>query len=172
MTGQPDDPEGTRPAQGAQARRRGRRNILDSGMSLGGWVVIAASVGICAAIYLAQRNASADEAAFWSLRGPPCPTLDAASYQRAWGTAQVTRYDGASFEYRVGHMMCTRRPGEQGTGGPYPVCQFTGPVFLGVETGGHRAYFAPPSRSAARVAILNGQAHCVLIPRFKMNAHL
>jgi hypothetical protein len=167
----PDDPEGTRPARVARVRRRGRRNILDSGMSLGGWIVIAASLGICAAIYLAQKNASADEAAFWSLRGPPCPTLDQASYQRAWGTAQVTRYGGASFEYRVGHMMCTRRPGEQGTGGPYPVCQFTGPVFLGVETGGRRAYFAPPSRHAARVAIQNGQARCVLIPGFKMNAH-
>jgi hypothetical protein len=152
------------------ARQRGGRNILDSGMSLGGWVVIAASVGICAAIYLAQKNASADEAAFWSLRGPPCPPLDQTRYQRAWGTAQVTRYEGASFEYRVGHMMCTRRPGEPGSGVPYPVCQFTGPVFLGVETGGRRSYFAPPSRYAARVAILNGQARCVLIPRFKMNA--
>ena len=163
-------PQATPPALNPQPRRRGR-NILDSGMSLGGWVVIAASIGICAAIYLAQKSASADEAAFWSLRGPPCPSLDPASYQRAWGTPQVTRYDGASFEYRVGHMMCTRRPGEQGTGGPYPVCQFTGPVFLSVETGGRRSYFAPPARYAARVAILNGQARCVLIPRFKMNAH-
>jgi hypothetical protein len=171
MMGRLGDPKGTRSAQNAEPRRRGRRNIVDSGMSVGGWVVIAASVGLCAAIYLAQKDASADEAAFWSLRGPPCPVLDQASYQRAWGTAQVTRYDGARFEYRVGHMMCTQRPDEHGAGGSHPVCQFTGPVFLGVETGGDRYYFAPPSRYAARVAILDGHAHCVLIPRFKMNAH-
>jgi hypothetical protein len=164
------DPKGPLSSQSAEAGRRGRRNILDSGMSLGGWVVIAASLGLCAAFYLAQKDASTDEATFWSLRGPPCPSLDQASYQRAWGTAQVTRYDGASFEYRVGHMMCTRRPDEHGAG-LHPVCQFTGPVFLGVETGGERHYFAPPSRYAARVAILDGQPRCVLIPRFKMDAH-
>lgn len=149
--------------------RRKRRNILDGGMSLGGWIVIASSLGICAAIYLAQRSASADEAALWSLRGPPCPVMSPSAYQQAWGKAQVTRYGEASFEYRVGHMMCTRRSNPPGNGPTHPVCQFTGPVFLGVESGGSRYYFAPPSRYAARVAILDGEARCVLIPRFKMN---
>jgi hypothetical protein len=139
-------------------------------MSLGGWVVIAASIGLCTAIYLTQKTASTDEAEFWSLRGPPCPLLDQASYQRAWGTAQVTQYGGSRFEYRVGHMMCTQRPDEHGRGS-HSVCQFTGPVFLGVETGPSGSYFAPPSGSAARVAVVGDKAFCVLIPRFKMNAH-
>lgn len=140
-------------------------------MNLAGVVVIAVSLGICAYIYLAQKNASADEAAFWSLRGPPCPTMDLAAYERAWGEAQVTRYAGASFEYRVGHMMCTRRPVEGQDGALYPVCQFTGPVFLGVTTARGRYFFNPPYTHAARVGVVDGEARCVLVPRFKMDAH-
>ncbi|MBO9560159.1 MAG: hypothetical protein J7515_16445 [Caulobacter sp.] len=37
------------------------RSLLDGGMRLGGWVVMAASLSLCAFIYLAQRNASAVE---------------------------------------------------------------------------------------------------------------
>jgi hypothetical protein len=143
-------------------------------MSLGGWVVIAASMSICAFIYLAQKDASAGEAAFWSLEGPPCPTMDKSAYDQAWGTAQVTRYDGVSFEYRVGHMMCTRRSDadqDQSGSASYPVCQFTGPVFLGVAAGRRHDYFAPPASRSARVGVINGKARCVLIPHFKMNAH-
>ena len=142
-------------------------------MRLGGWIVIAASMAICAAIYLAQKAASTEEAKFWSLEGPPCPVMDPSSYSNAWGVAQVTSYGGAAFEYRVGHMMCTRRPdeGRPRSNRQNPVCQFTGPVFLGVDTERGRSYFAPPSRYAARVGVINGQARCVLIPRFKMNAH-
>lgn len=149
------------------------RNILDAGMTLAGAVVIVASLGLCAFIYLSQKSASAVEAAFWSLQGQPCPTLDQAAYDRAWGTPQVTPYGGASFEYRVGHMMCTRRPGEGRDDGEarHPVCQFTGPVFLGVTTARGRYFFAPPNMSAARVGIIDGEARCVLIPRFRMNAH-
>lgn len=159
--------------QASSARRAGvkPRNILDAGMNLAGMVVIAASLGLCAFIYLAQKNASAVEAAFWSLEGPPCPTMTQAAYDRAWGTPQVTRYDGASFEYRVGHMMCTRRPSEGRDGALYPVCQFTGPVFLGVTTARGRYAFQPPYTHAARVGIIDGEARCVLIPRFKMTAH-
>jgi hypothetical protein len=142
-------------------------------MNLAGAVVIVASLGLCAFIYLSQKSASAVEAAFWSLQGQPCPTMDQAAYERAWGTPQVTPYGGASFEYRVGHMMCTQRPGEgrDDGGARHPVCQFTGPVFLGVTTVRGRYFFEPPNMNAARVGIIDGEARCVLIPRFRMNAH-
>jgi hypothetical protein len=136
-------------------------------------VVIAASLGLCACLYLAQRRASAAEDAFWALRGPPCPTMAASAYDRAWGTAQVTRYGGADFEYRVGHMMCTRRrdPNLAGGGPLRTVCQFTGPVFLSVATARGRSYFEAPHMHAVRVAVVDGQARCVLIPPFRMSDH-
>ena len=142
-------------------------------MNLAGGVVIVASLGICAFIYFAQKNASAVEAEFWSLQGPPCPAMTPAAYDQAWGKPQVTRYGGAGFEYRVGHMMCTQRRDERqdGEAGLHPVCQFTGPVFLGVTTARGRYFFEPPNMNAARVGIVNGEARCVLIPGFKMNAH-
>lgn len=164
------DTRDARSAAGVRAGRRGPRSILDGGMSLGGWVVIAVSLGLCAFIYLSQKDASSVEAAFWSLEGPPCPTMAPSAYERAWGEPQVTRYGGAAFEYRVGHMMCTLRP-DEGEDASHPVCQFTGPVFLGVTTRRGRSYFAPPYTHAARVGVIDGQARCVLIPRFKMNAH-
>jgi hypothetical protein len=142
-------------------------------MNLAGAVVIVASLGICAFIYLAQKTASAVEAEFWSLQGQPCPVMAQAAYEGAWGKPQVTPYGGASFEYRVGHMMCTQRRDERqdGEASLHPVCQFTGPVFLGVTTARGRYFFEPPYTHAARVGIVNGEARCVLIPRFKMNAH-
>ena len=142
-------------------------------MSLAGWSVIAASLAICAGIYLAQRNATTVEIDFWSLRGQPCPTLDQTAYDQAWGTAQVTPYGGSRFEYRVGHMMCAQRPGEPGADDAalHPVCQFTGPAFLGVTTPRGRYYFAPPNSQAARVGIIDGEARCVLIPHFGMADH-
>ncbi|MBO9560160.1 MAG: hypothetical protein J7515_16450 [Caulobacter sp.] len=95
--------------------------------------------------------------------------MEQAAYDQAWGSPQVTRYADASFEYRVGHMMCTERSGVGAEKPLHTVCQFTGPVFLGVTTPRGRYVFQPPRSSAARVGVIDGEARCVLIPRFKMN---
>jgi hypothetical protein len=64
-------------------------------------------------------------------------------------------------------MMCVHRPDARGWG-EHPVCQFTGPVLLGVKAPGIQAYFAPPAMKAVRVAVIEGQARCVLIAPFQM----
>jgi hypothetical protein len=145
--------------------------ILNTGLRLGMIGVSALALAAVAYVHAVQRKADAAEAAFWSLDGQPCPTIDKAAYAHAPGKAKVTAFEGASFEYRVGHMMCTLRPHKGLAGGDYPVCQFTGPVLLGVKTAQTQAYFAPASVQAARVAILDGQPRCVLVHRFRMSDH-
>jgi hypothetical protein len=123
-------------------------------------------------VYSAQKKTDATEAAFWSMGGAACPTMDKATYDQAPGTPKVTAFQDIRFEYRVGHMMCTHRPAERGQGGgDHPVCQFTGPVLLGVKATGTQAYFAPAGMSAVRVAVVDGTARCVLIDHFEMKDH-
>ena len=145
--------------------------ILDTGLRLGLIGVGVLALAVLAYVHAVQRKADAAEAAFWSLDGPPCPTLAKAAYEQAPGKAKVTAFEGASFEYRVGHMMCTLRPHQGLLGGDYPVCQFTGPALLAVKTAQSQAYFAPASAQAVRVAILDGQTRCVLAHRFRMSDH-
>ena len=144
--------------------------IIGWGQRLGVLGVAVVALAVVHYVYSDQRKAAAAEAAFWSLDGPACPTVDAATYARSGGEPKVTAYDGVSFEYRVGHMMCTLRPDTHG-GDEHAVCQFTGPVLLGVKTPTTAAYFAPTGMSAVRAAVIDGKARCVLIHGFKMKDH-
>jgi hypothetical protein len=141
--------------------------IIGLGQKLGAACVFLLGLAAAVHFYGVQRQASAAETAAWSLDGPPCPTVTAATYSTAPGAPKVTTFEDASFEYRVGHMMCIHRPDARGWG-EHPVCQFTGPVLLGVKAPGIQAYFAPPSMKAVRVAVIEGQARCVLIAPFQM----
>ncbi|SFK08363.1 hypothetical protein [Caulobacter sp. UNC279MFTsu5.1] len=141
--------------------------ILGLGQALGAACVAVLGLAAAAHVYSSQKQASAAEAAAWSLDGPPCPTVGPADYAAGSGKAKVTAFDDARFEYRVGHMMCIHRPDARG-GGEHPVCQFTGPVLLAVRTPQAQAFFAPPSMRAVRVAVVDGQPRCVLIPPFQM----
>ncbi|KQY35130.1 hypothetical protein ASD38_00725 [Caulobacter sp. Root487D2Y] len=142
--------------------------IFGRGQMLGAAFVVLLGLAAFTHIYVTQRQGDDAEAAAWSLDGPPCPTVDAATYVAAPGVAKVTTFEDASFEYRVGHMMCVHRPDAKGWG-EHPVCQFTGPVLLAVKTPGTQAYFAPPLMSAVRVGVVDGKARCVLIPPFQMS---
>ena len=144
--------------------------IIGSGLRLGLLGVGMVALAIGAFVYDHQRKADAAEAAFWSMEGPACPTLDQAAYVAAPGKAKVTVFQDIRFEYRVGHMMCIRRPNER-SGGDHPVCQFTGPDALGVKMAGAAAYFAPAGGRAARVAVEDGTVRCVVIKRFEMKDH-
>lgn len=144
--------------------------IIASGLRLGLLGVGGLALAVVVFVHDHQRKADAAEAAFWTMDGPACPTLDKAAYAAAPGEAKVTVFQDIRFEYRVGHMMCIRRPNERG-GGDHPVCQFTGPDALGVKAAGAQAYFAPGRGRAARVAVVDGAAHCVVIKRFEMKDH-
>ena len=141
--------------------------ILGLGQTLGAACVVVLGLAALANVYSTQRQASAAEAAAGSLVGPPCPTVAPATYAAGPGVAKVTTFEDASFEYRVGHMMCVHRPDARGWG-EHPVCQFTGPRLLAVKAPGIQAYFAPPSMRAVRVAVIDGKASCVLIAPFRM----
>jgi hypothetical protein len=142
--------------------------IFGRGQLLGAAGVVLLGLAAAAHVYVTQRQDSDAEAAAWSLDGPPCPVVESAAYAAASGTPKVTTFEDASFEYRVGHMMCVHRPDARGWG-EHPVCQFTGPVLLAVKAPGTQAYFAPPLMSAVRVAVIDGKASCVLIPPFRMS---
>jgi hypothetical protein len=142
-------------------------NIIGLGQKLGALGVAVLAVVMGVNVYTVQKKADDAVAAAWSLDGPPCPTVDAATYAGFWGKPQVTAYDDVKFGYRVGHMVCTHRPDAKG-GGEHGVCDFTGPVMLGVTSPTATAYFAPTGMSAVRAGVVDGQARCVLIAPFRM----
>jgi hypothetical protein len=141
--------------------------IIGWGQRLGALGVGVLAVVLCINVYTVQKKADAAVAASWSLDGTPCPTVDAATYAGSWGKPQVTAFGDVKFGYRVGHMVCTHRPNAKG-GGEHGVCDFTGPVMLGVTSPTSTAYFAPTGMSAVRASVVDGQARCVLIPPFRM----
>jgi hypothetical protein len=144
--------------------------IIGSGLRFGMLGVGVVALAIGAYVHDQQRQADTAEAAFWSLDGPACPTLDKAAYDAGPGQAKGTIFQDIRFEYRVGHMMCVRRPNERG-GGDHPVCQFTGPDLLGVKAPGAEGYFALSGARAARVAVEDGAVRCVVIKGFAMRDH-
>ncbi len=116
-----------------------------------------------------QELADRQEAARWSMDGPPCEVISEAAYDAAPLSVSETRFYGMKFERRVGHVMCTRVLVD-GQKDKQPVCQFTGPVFLRAETAGQAAYFAPGPGKAARVALVDGRLRCAVVPKFRMFA--
>jgi hypothetical protein len=144
-----------------------KRRIL----ALATWLVTATLVCL-PGIWLVindQTQAAADEAAFWSLTGPPCPPLAKDRFHRSSRPPHRTVFDGVLFERRAGHMMCTRRPyPHRATDERFPTCRFTSPDYLGVVAGGQERYYDLTGGRSARVGVLDGHIRCVLTSRFRM----
>lgn len=136
--------------------------------------VAAGFIGVVAVVagstpnFLRQRAAAIDEARAWTIVGPPCPQLPMTETVRQPTAIKSFGYAGSGFAYAYGHVACAQIHADGGRSWVrgYPVCQFTSPGVLIVESGGTRTLFAPGLGRRATVSVEDGAPRCVLASRF------
>ena len=117
---------------------------------------------------LRQRAAAIAEAKAWTIEGPPCPRLPLAETARQPVATKTFGYAGAGFAYAYGHVACAQIHADGGKSlfRGYPVCQFTSPGVVVVDTARGRTLFAPGLGERATVMLEDGAAQCVMASRF------
>jgi hypothetical protein len=126
-----------------------------------GWVAAAAVAVIVPASVvpgvLSQRDRDLRAYRSWRLTGTPCAAAAAPDRPR-----KTFVLGEASFSYQYGHLTCTRLQADGGRGArSFPVCQFTSPGTVRVESGGVAATFTPGPGRPATVHLIDGEARCV-----------
>jgi hypothetical protein len=128
----------------------------------------ALAIGIGAASRLRHGPDEAADAQFYTVTGPPCPTLTAAAYGA--GAIKVGprfEYGDVTFGRAYGYVSCGWLPGGLLGLTPHPVCEFTNPGVMEVQTPTGPTYFAPGLGQPATVAVTDGQPRCVLGSHFR-----
>ncbi len=136
--------------------------------------VAAAVIGIGLAIgmtgydVLKGRTAAIAEARAWTISGPPCPQLPIREIARQPVAGKSFGYAGAGFAYAYGHVACAQIHADGGKSlfRGYPVCQFTSPGVVIVDTGDVTTLFVPGLGQRATVSAPDGKARCVMAARF------
>jgi len=118
--------------------------------------------------FMRQRAAAIAEAKAWTIDGAPCPRLPMAETVRQPTATKTFGYAGAGFAYAYGHVACAQIHADGGRSlfRGYPVCQFTSPGVLIVDTSRGRTLFAPGLGKRATVTVEDGAAQCVMASRF------
>jgi len=117
--------------------------------------------------YLHIRSERIADATAWTIEGPPCPAISEAELMADLGAGlQSFTYGDATFFRRAGDVECAPVYYEGGRGDAfYPVCQFTRPGDLRVQTArGEWRFRVSPGRPAT-VSTPHGEARCVLAIR-------
>lgn len=118
--------------------------------------------------FMRQRAADIAEAKAWDVKGPPCPQRPFSEAARYPAATKAFGYAGASFAYAYGHVACAQIHADGGRSllRGYPVCQFTSPGVVAVDTAGITTLFAPGLGERATVRVQHGEARCVMASRF------
>jgi hypothetical protein len=140
------------------------------------WVILGGVIAVAAAGYAAidaagdrlqVGDSEAKAAAYWTVKGPPCPGASKDEIAQA-GIRLVKgfAFAGTTFQRGYGDVACREfhTQVKEAVGGDL-VCQFTGPSALQVTTDRGEAYFLLGGRKAT-VAIRNGAARCVTDSHF------
>ena len=136
--------------------------------AIAGLIGVVAVVAGSAPNFLRQRAAAVAEAKAWTITGPPCPQLPISETVRQPTAIKSFGYAGSGFAYAYGHVACAQIHADGGRAWVrgYPVCQFTSPGVLIVETGANRTLFAPGLGERATVSVQDGAPRCVMASRF------
>lgn len=154
------------------AKARRRRLTLGQKVTMAFAVVafLAFAAWLYGGSYLRQRDFAFARAAEADVQGPPCPQLtDAEFAARPLSAPKATNYEGVIFARQFGHMDCSGLRYGAGWGTEtYPVCQFTSPNALSVQTDKGKWFFAPGLGQPATVAVPHGEARCVMGSNFRL----
>jgi hypothetical protein len=116
-----------------------------------------------------DRAAAIAEAKAWTIDGPPCPQLSPVEAARwLYQPTKSFDYAGANIGYVFGHVACAQIHDDGGAAlvRGHPVCQFTSPAVVAVETGRGKAFFTPGLGQRTTVSVQNGVARCVMDSRY------
>jgi hypothetical protein len=144
--------------------RRRPRNLFIPVMIVTIVAAVAIVVGWGVWDLIQSRRASIAEARTWTVAGPPCPLLSPdAPPDPTLQALQTSHFHRVTFVRAHGDMECSDVADDGGRGmADYPVCQFSHPGMLKVDTGhGVVAYDLPPLRPAT-VAVRHGKPSCVV----------
>lgn len=133
-----------------------------------GLVGVVVAVASTAPSVLRQRAAAIAEAKAWAIDGPPCPNPPISETARQPTAIKSFGYAGSGFAYAYGHVACAEIHADEGRSmmRGYPVCQFTSPGVVIVETGKTRTLFAPGLGARATVSVQDGAPRCVMAGKF------
>jgi hypothetical protein len=133
-----------------------------------GIVALGLTAALIAPTLLRTRNAAVAEAQAWTIPGPPCPQLPLTEAARQPAAQKSFGYAGSGFAYAYGHVACAQIHADGGRSLVLgnPVCQFTSPGVVMVDTGRTRTLFAPGLGSRATVSVQDGAPRCVMAGRF------
>lgn len=153
---------------GSRARGAARAPLVIFGAAL---ALAAAIVGAVEVHLLAlKRTANLAAASQWEVTGPPCPSLTAREFlQRKLKTPQAFAYDDLVIGRAFGHVSCGAAGNDHGRSVfTHPVCQFTGPGALRVQTPKGEFFFAPGPGRPATLSVEHGTPACVLASHFTL----
>ena len=131
------------------------------------WLGLPLVMGTALVTFLIQRQHAIEEAAAWSIAGPPCPTLTPAQYAAGpRAPFESFTYEGIGFARQFGHVSCNAVVNNGGRGfGTFPACQFTSAGIVKITTPSGDVYYSTGSQPAT-VAVRKGQPSCVLAGHF------
>jgi hypothetical protein len=148
--------------------QRGKRKTL-RGLWLG---IVPGAAGVWAILALnSTYHRGLEQAQGWTSSAPPCPTISVAAYRSGGYPAQerATDYDGVTLARHFGHVMCKDADTRGGWGFlTHPVCQFTSPTAIRVNSGGRETFFLPGPGRLATVSVERGRAQCALGGKFTL----
>jgi hypothetical protein len=142
------------------ARRRSPLMEVVAQLAMGGVVLMAA--GIVGFLLWSGWARGATERSDWTIAGPACPVVAAASpLVVGKKPAKVFSYGGAEFSRAFGHASCNGWR-ENGPSDVRWVCQFSGPGAVTVTTAGRSVVFQPGVGRRATVTVRQGRPSCVV----------
>lgn len=134
-------------------------------------VGVAAGVVALGAIQYKHRSdaiaATTASAQAWKLAGPACQTLSAEAYAPLAAKAgKAFQFNGDTYRRRFGHVDCNLTA-VKGVSDPVPVCQFTSPGLIAVETAKGEFFFQLGAGEPAAISVVDEVASCVVASNFQ-----
>ncbi len=124
----------------------------------------------------ARQRRDADEAAYWNITGPPCPSLTGEAFRAArlkaprafdygGSRAGTLTYGVVRFGRFAGHASCNQAPNGLHT---RLICQFTSPAALRIRTARGEVFYVPGVGRPATVIVDRDVPRCVMASNFTL----
>ena len=120
--------------------------------------------GLSVAGHVLELRDSTKDTKLAQIVGPPCPQISPADFiAHQQAAPRVTSFNGLTFARRFGEVSCSVVEAKDGFGlKSYPVCQFSSPDVLKVQTAKGLLYFEPGiGRKASLISSADG-VRCVM----------
>lgn len=133
----------------------------------GGWLGLMCALLIGTGMVWKNQNDRAQDRAYWTVSGPPCPRIPAAEVASLPRPLDQTfAFEGRRFWRASGAAACSGLTTTDADVRHYDVCEFNSPRALAVQAGRHSAFFDVGGGPATVTVGPKGEVACVLAARF------